>query len=39
MTDAGVFEIYNDNPKSRKTGINNFFTNNDAGGPENLKKL
>ena len=39
MTDAGVFEIYNDNPKSRKTGINNFFTNNDAGGPENFKKI
>ena len=36
---AGVFEIYNKNPKSRKTGINNFFTNNDAGGPENFKKI
>ena len=36
---AGVFEIYNKNPSSRKTGINNFFANNDAGGPENFKKI
>ena len=36
---AGVFEIHNKNPNSRKTGINNFFTNNDAGGPENFKKI
>lgn len=36
---VGVFEIYNKNPNSRKTGINNFFTNNDAGGPENFKKI
>jgi hypothetical protein len=36
---AGVFEIYNKNPNSRKTGINNFFTNSDAGGPENFKKI
>ena len=36
---AGVFEIYNKNPNSRKTGINNFFTSKDAGGPENFKKI
>ena len=36
---AGVFEIYNKNPNSRKTGINNFFNNNDAGGPKNFKKI
>ncbi|MBL6594282.1 MAG: hypothetical protein ISP58_04325 [Flavobacteriales bacterium] len=36
---AGVFEVYNKNPNSRRTGINNFFTNNDAGGPENFKKI
>ncbi len=39
MINAGVFEIYNDNPISRKTGINNIFTDNDAGGPENFKKI
>ncbi len=36
---AGVFEIYNKNPNSRKTGINDFFTSKDAGGPENFKKI
>ena len=36
---AGVFEIYNKNPNSRKTGINSFFNNNDAGGPKNFKKI
>lgn len=36
---AGVFEIYNKNANSRKTGINNYYTNKDAGGPENFKKI
>ena len=36
---AGVYEIYNENANSRKTGINNLFTNKDAGGPENFKKI
>ena len=36
---AGVYEIYNKNANSRKTGINNLFTNKDAGGPENFKKI
>ena len=36
---AGVYEVYNENPLSRRTGINNIFTNKDAGGPENFKKI
>ena len=39
MTTAGVFEIYNDNPISRKTGINGIYTTKNAGGPENFKKI
>ena len=39
MTNAGVFEIYNDNPISRKTGINGIYTTENAGGPENFKKI
>ena len=27
------------NPLSRKTGINNYYTNGIAGGPENFKKI
>ena len=36
---AGVYEIYNENPISRKTGINGVLTNKNAGGPENFKKI
>ena len=36
---AGVFEIYNENPNSRKTGINSIYNNKEAGGPENFKKI
>ena len=36
---AGVYEIYNENPLSRKTGINEVFSNKNAGGPENFKKI
>ena len=39
MEFAGVYEIYNDNPLSRKTGINGVYTNKNAGGPENFKKI
>jgi len=36
---AGVYEIYNDNPISRKTGINGVFTKGNAGGPEKFRKI
>jgi alpha-L-arabinofuranosidase len=36
---AGVYEIYNDNPISRKTGINDVFTKGNAGGPEKFRKI
>jgi alpha-L-arabinofuranosidase len=36
---AGVYEIYNDNPLSRKTGINGVFTKSNAGGPEKFRKI
>ena len=36
---AGVYEIYNDNPLSRKTGINGVFTKSKAGGPEKFRKI
>ena len=36
---AGVYEVFNMNPLSRKTGINNYYTNGIAGGPENFKKI
>ena len=39
MEFAGVYELYNDNPLSRKTGINGVLTNKKAGGPENFKKI
>ena len=39
MEFAGVYEIYNDNPLSRKTGINGVLPNKKAGGPENFKKI
>jgi hypothetical protein len=39
MEFAGVYEIYNENPISRKTGINGILTNKNAGGPENFKKI
>lgn len=36
---AGVYEIYNKNHKSRKTGINGEFSSANAGGPEKLSKI
>lgn len=36
---AGVYEIYNENPLSRKTGINGVFTKSKAGGPEKFRKI
>ena len=36
---AGVYEIYNDNPLSRKTGINGEFAKGNAGGPEKFRKI
>ena len=36
---AGVYEIYNENPLSRKTGINGVFTKSNAGGPEKFRKI
>ena len=39
MEYAGTYELYNDNPLSRKTGINGVLTNKNAGGPANFKKI
>ena len=36
---AGVYEIYNKDPNSRKTGINGKFTESNAGGPDDLNKV
>ena len=36
---AGVYEIYNENPFSRKTGINGELTKGNAGGPEKFRKI
>ena len=33
------FEIYNENPLSRKTGINGELTKGNAGGPEKFRKI
>ena len=36
---AGVYELHNDNPASRKVAINGFFSKQPAGGPENFLKI
>jgi hypothetical protein len=36
---AGVYELYNKDPNSRKTGVNGEFTESNAGGPDYLTKI
>jgi len=36
---AGIYEIYNENPLSRRTGINGVYTKSNAGGPEKFRKI
>ena len=36
---GGIYELFNEDPKSRKTGINGVFSSAKAGGPDNLSKI